>query len=59
MSQRLEHPHRKRALAQSSGNELVLWCPDCKGQIVRVKGQVSVPRLAYLEVKHREKCLAK
>ena len=59
MSQHLGHQHRKRALAQSSGSELVLWCPTCKQQITRVKGQVSVPRLAYLEVKHNEKCAKK
>lgn len=59
MSQHSGHQHRKRALAQSSGSELVLWCPTCKGQITRVKGQVSVPRLAFLEVKHQLKCTPK
>ena len=50
------HRHPKRALAHAAGGELVLWCPSCKQQIARLRGQVSLPRLALAEVKHIDKC---
>lgn len=54
------HTHenrRPRALVHASDGEIVLWCPVCRGQILRVRGQISVPRLAVSEVRHIAKCI--
>lgn len=50
------HRHPKRALLHSAAGEIVLWCPSCKQQIVRTKGQVTLPRLALAEFNHIGKC---
>lgn len=47
---------RLRALVEAVGHDLVFWCPNCTGQIARVKGQVALPTLALAEVKHINEC---
>lgn len=47
---------RLRALVEAVGHDLVFWCPNCAGQIARVKGQVALPTLALVEVKHINEC---
>lgn len=49
---------RLRALVEAVGHDLVFWCPNCKGQILRVTGQVALPKLALAEVKHINECKA-
>lgn len=49
---------RLRALIEAVGHDLVFWCPNCKSQILRVTGQVALPKLALAEVKHINECKA-